>query len=273
MKRVFFTLFVLLPTVALGQNGSQLGPLHLPFEFKITVNDSNRTCDESPYPPDSSFGFDLTIDPGDTNFHLNNDTIICSEAQNLQRNPQDSIYFRMVFDTTTETIQDLTLVESFRLVQFLGGTNLYSYLELINLSYDSTSIFSPDSDLNNHLSAASYSYYSEEPSGNPPPHCESLVYVMSVNLSGNFRPATLTEGVAMPTQEQSALSLVNDNGNEFCTFPIAAHPRTLQIYTPLGVKVCSVEVPAGAAQVALSVLTRGLYFVRMDGSILRVAIR
>ena len=266
-----------MPAIAFGQAGSnQLGPLRLPFEFKITVNGMMASCSNAPG-PDSSFGsfiFDWILNPGDTNLHLSNDTITYSKSLgNPDINGASDTSFTIIFDTTAKTIQDLTLAESYNInYGGLGFTDNSSSLALTNLDYDSTSIFSLDSSLTNHLIGASNYSSWLAPSGNGPTYCDNLAYVLSVNLSGDFQPAVLWAGVAMPTASQSNMSISEYDGTVQCGFPSSDHPRALELYTTLGVKAASIEISAGQNEILLPHLTSGLYFVRMDGNMLKIAV-
>jgi hypothetical protein len=276
MKRIALLVLMLMPAMAFGQTGSnRLGPLHLPFEFKITVNGVFYPCSDAPEQDTSvgSYGLDWIINPGDTNIHLRNDTITYSKkVGNPFTNGASDSSFTMIFDTTDKTIQDLTLSESYNInYGGLGFTDYSSFVELTNLRYDSTSIFSPDSGLTDHLSVAG-SYYSWlAPTGNGPTYCDTLAYPSSVNLSGNFQPAVLWAGVAMPTVSQPNMSISNHDGTIQCGFPPSDLSRTLELYTPLGVKSATFEIPSGQTSISLPYLMSGLYFLRLDGNVIKVA--
>ncbi len=271
MKRISLLVFVLMPALAFGQAGNQLGPLHLPFEFKITVNGLFAPCiDESPYSPPTSFVFDWIIDSGDTNYHLNNDTITYNDSGSS--NVKEASYFKMIFDTTTETVRELSFAESQDYIVGFGGSDFSQSLELINLKYNSTSIFSPNSGLTNHLGEAYYYSYWEAATGNPPPECDTLVYVTSVNLSGNFQPVVLWAGVAMPAASPSTISIIDYDGTIQCTFPSSDQLRILELYTPLAMKAAAIEITSGQGSISLPNLSRGLYFLRLDGNVIKFAV-
>lgn len=228
-------------------------------------------CVESPYPIPTSFGFDWIINANDTNYRLHNDTI--SYLYWINRGGIiDSSSFQLVFDTSSGTIRDLILDESSNGTQFLGYSYSDSHLELINLRYDSSSIFSPDSQMAAHVKAIAFYCNTEEPSGNPPPQCDRLDYATSIDLLGNFRPSTLTSGIEMRPQAAQDMSLFSSAGMTFCKFAEAAHPRKLELYTELGVKTKEVDVPAGVGEIPLPVVPAGFYLLRMDQSSIKLIV-
>ncbi len=265
------------PALSFGQSPSgQIGPLRLPFAFKVTVSGILRSCSNSPEPDSSngSFVIDWTIYPGDTNLHLRNDTITSSKKRgNIQSGASDTS-LTLIFDTATRTIRTLRLAESFDINYGypLGFTDYSSFVELTNLGYDSTSIFIPDSSLSKHLTDARYASNWLAVTGNGPTYCDTLARVSSIDLAGNFRPATLKSGVATYVTANPRMSYSNQNGIGRCTFVPADHLRILEIYTPLGTEASSVDIPSGSSEASLPLLSNGLYFVRLDQYLLKIVV-
>jgi hypothetical protein len=69
------------------------------------------------------------------------------------------------------------------------------------------------------------------------------------------------------------MSVGCDNGATQCSFPSSDHARTLELYTPLGIMAANFEIQAGQSEISLPHLMSGLYFVRMDGNVTKIAVR
>lgn len=281
MKRAYLWILILIPSKVIAQTGnSQLGPLHLPFEFKINVNgifktQNNQIDHDSAMIMSSSIEIDWTVDTNDTNYHIKGDTILYSRQDGPYPVPPAS--FLLVFDSNTHSILNLSF--SSEGGEFINGnyqiSSTSSSVQLSNFAYDSSSIYTTDSSLAYHNASAAYgSWYNDPQNLSYPITSENLVSVSSMDLSGNFRPITLSNesGVGISAQPTSSISLASINGSLECSFPPSGHYRTLELYTPLGANVASFEIAPGQTELILPHLQGGLYFVRLDGAVLKIAL-
>ncbi len=180
--------------------------------------------------------------------------------------------FTLVFDSASKAITRFKPASG--LEEEGPGISSSCLVLLSNLDYDSASIFVPDSSFANHVVSAGY-VSSDDPPFDEADACnQQFIAVSSIDLSGNFRPTTLiaTSGVSMPVVPQSGMTVSIFNGAIQCSFPSSDHARTMELYSPLGVMAASLGIPAGQSEISLPHLMSGLYFVRMDGNVIKVAV-
>ncbi len=223
------------------------------------------------------------MDPSDTSYHISGDTITYSSQVGSLPSGLYSSWFNLVFDSSSKTISNVSFgyQQNFETV-WAGGTIYNTLLTdsigLTNFIYDSSSIHTTDSSLLFHQAQACYNSSGRISQGPPDPFLSqgsgTLLSVSSMTLSGSFDSITLTgtSGVAMPTASQSNISIIEYDGAVECSFSTSDQARTMELYTPLGVKAANYEILAGQSEISLPHLTSGLYFVRMDGNVIKVAV-
>lgn len=152
------------------------------------------------------------------------------------------------------------------------STYWFKSLSLRDLRYDSVSIYVDDLSLSMHLIGASYTEEENDQNQNSVYRC-SLLSVTSVALSGLFRPIVFSSPalVESDSTRMTELSIRSMEGSLFCFFGASGHYRTLELYTPVGMQVASSEIAPGQTELILPHLQSGLYFVRLDGAVLKIA--
>jgi hypothetical protein len=292
MKRIGHFVFLLLPTAAFGQSGrSHIGPFSRPLDFIVTVNGIDSIWEGEYYGntiEPSSFQLEWNMNPADSGYILSGDTI-SYYSQEAGTSLGSGIYsyiswFTLIFDSSNKTISSVSFgyQQYFQVVYGAGNTeniednSLTDSVWLANFSYDSSLIHTTDSTLLFHHGGANYNFGESPQFSFPylPTESETLISVSSMTLSGSFDSITLTatSGVTMPVVSPSGMSVNYYNGTIQCVFPSSDDARTLELYTPLGVRAASIEIPAGQSGISLPQLMSGLYFVRMDGNVIKVAI-
>ncbi|HEX5316350.1 MAG TPA: hypothetical protein VFX22_06840, partial [Candidatus Kapabacteria bacterium] len=172
--------------------------------------------------------------------------------------------FEIRFVHGTDSIASISFDTSYQLT----GPNISRSLafQISSVAYDSTMIFTTDSSSCTHNILLSWS----ESNGNTTTDFTAT----SVILSGIFRPThyTCAESVSEPAQTRESLTVATSNDGLHCSFDASDNPRTLEVYSILGIKAASISIPAGAIQGIASHLSPGFYFVRLGNQIAKAII-
>ncbi len=271
MKSLWLSISLILPSIAVAQSGSQHCPFKLPFDFSIQVHGIFHNTNElgGNDTSISTFSTGWTLDTPENSFSVHGDTISASYSE-----PYQSGSFFMEFDSSTQTISYLSIgseeeVYDYQSGQVMGATTFG--VELSIFMYDSVSIFTTDSSLSHHDADASYNQWQQNSSVFHDGYSSTLFSVSAISLSGNLRPVTLNVSTPLISSSQTVSLSYNTEERQFL-FPFSSRQRTLELYNLLGSKVESFEIPPGQSEISIPQLPSGLYFVRMDGAILKVAV-
>lgn len=286
MKWLVIFSFFILPAASFGQVSKLPKPFNSPFSIVFNVmgtfKDTSWSETQNSTSSIGNSGFSDSVwfnTPQDTSagsYHFF-DTLeyFGDTAIFIQRKPAanekfvDSLIIPL--DTTrTNVISELRYVLD---VDQAGdpGRNADEEIAFTDLRFDSTGIFFPDSLYQNHIASLAWdenaAYLPNDGYDN------SLLSVSSLDLSGIFHPTHITYPALVSELPNIGFSMTPYNGSLHCTFAPSDHLRTIELYTPLGIKAASVEVPAGNGEITLPRVASDLYFLRLENSVVKVFMR
>ncbi len=271
MKRFLFVILQFLPVVSIATPvDSMIGPFRSPLVIKITVHgifeETNDQMGNSTR--QDQFGPNVTIYASDTSaYMIRGDTIFipsCCVGRFIPTVPLSYI----VFDTLTRSMPSIFFIYDYS-DDYYHWTYGTWYVSLKSFLYDSVSIYSADSDLSSHLVYASYTSHSESHPFHNPIIDVRLDSVLGLDVSGTFARRSYFASVEYGNQE-SDISIRRIRGYLEATCGPSSHPRTLEIYSQLGVKAASYPIAPGQTSEAIAKLPSGLYFIRLEGALLKV---
>ena len=153
-----------------------------------------------------------------------------------------------------------------------GSVHYFRHFQISSLLFDDSSIYTTDSSfLYHNISMADTNFHSSYYDRYNYNYLYTNFTASSVTLSGFFRTTTFSDpSAAVAAPIPNTLSIFNFNGSIACSFDQAKRERNLEIYSPLGMKVAGVTIPAGNSQASLPKLNPGIYFVRLEGDVRKI---
>jgi hypothetical protein len=276
MKQLLIFVLTFLPSIATSMPQDSIpAPFNAPFSLVFDVIGVVDTGVPGTGCP-NGFLDSIYVNPQSTSqytqYTMSGDSIFWDNG--FSPGPQWGDEMLLILDSVRGEIAELTMSTGYAVNDGLSYTIWNKSLSLKNLHYDSSSIYFDDSLLSEHYNGASYSYSENDAgTGNTLASCR-LVSVSLVALSGIFRPIRLSYP-ALVEQTSSPLSNISVRfieGSLFCSFNSSDYTRTLELYTPLGIQVGNYEIAPGQTSAAIPPLAAGLYFIRMDGVVVKVAV-
>ncbi|MDP4287016.1 MAG: hypothetical protein Q8922_03685 [Bacteroidota bacterium] len=142
---------------------------------------------------------------------------------------------------------------------------------LFGLTYDSASIQCPQLGVGQMLSLQCEKRYCHH-IGPGDGHKSTLLGTYSADLSGIFPPTHLTNGTSAVREvtQLRSLSIRSLGGSIECAFASSPNPRTLEVFTPLGVRITEQSIAVGETSATIPRLPSGLYFIHMEGALVKV---
>jgi hypothetical protein len=255
-------------------------PWKLPFTIKVHAIGNLHNYSTNP-PTNQGVVTDtlnFEFGPDSSDCSITNDTLRSYSAFN-DTSFSSILYvddqFTIVFEHGKDFIFSLDWTRTQYDGSLHGGVSAQTFLRISNfkifsLSFDDTSIFTSDSSFCDHTISIvdSDQAYSQN---------DTQVYYFtatSADLSGIFRPThyTCAASVSEPAQTSESLTVATSNDGLHCTFASSDNPRTLEVYSILGVRAASSTISAGAAQGIALHLSPGFYFVRLGNQIAKTII-
>jgi hypothetical protein len=277
-------LLLLLPISASAQGNARC-PLNLPF--RITVEVSGRYAGYMTWStPNSPAVYDTTSE--------NNYYVFMIDTTNKRSNVSfsgDSIQYTefdtamtsgfgfdttwngsIHFDTAHGIITTLTL--TINTVHQLSDGEYQSAqtFECQNIRYGSDSIFKDGPIPDNNVLVESDDWYQVEHEAPPTNTTVSSGNDLMGGTMQVFGSAKAQSSVAAGSISTFSMLMEFTPSSLHFSFLALDHSRIMELYTPLGIKVGSYEIAAGQSELPLPHLTSGLYFVRMEGAIIKVAV-
>ncbi|HET6402451.1 MAG TPA: hypothetical protein VFH95_13795 [Candidatus Kapabacteria bacterium] len=286
MKRLLLVVFFFMPpaTNPAWAQGNSACPLKLPFEIALriagTYFDTTYSTDSSQAPTAQKFSYQesysVRIDTQFTksSYRFQNDSLTfgMTDTSNVFFSPVTVSYrIGIKFDTQTSAITDLSIEYS----EDSGGFNsqfAHNWRVICDsFHYTRDSIVVTDPNFVRNVVALSDSSFWFNAEDVPPfyDYYSSLELISGTpQITGSvISPLSVSQIAA-----SSPFSIWMMNNAIKCSFSVLTHPRTLEFYTPLGLKAASFEIAPGQSELSLPHLQSGLYFVRLDGAVLKVAV-
>jgi len=286
LLRIMLSVFALLIAITsvFAQANKLLVPFSSPFLMNIQVNETDYDTSWHSFVGSARIGPDtvhdmMTVYPFDTVFsrfdsnilYMHSDTLKVVKGGAGMDISESYKSFLIVFDSShNNAIKELTYLN------MVSGarnniSNINQGVTLIDLRFDSSGIYFSDSGYSQHVSSVwrSQGFNDLNDGGNI-----QLISVSSIDLSGIFHSTHLENSLDLvsnnPPSQGLSINLVK--GYLDCSFSQSDHSRVLEVYTPIGVKAASLEITAGCREISLPRLASGLYFLRVGGEMLKVAV-
>ena len=247
-------------------------PIRTPFTIGVQINGERGigifTFDSHTGGYDQSDGgttvdtlrFQIRVDTLAEHFTYssNSDTLNCQYTS-----PTDTLVISFV--ERTHTVSKIHYVREHS--GFINGMDTLSRqgFELVNLKYDSTSIFTSFPTLSECLDTC-WDYYSESQYHHGSD--AALISISSIDLFSVFRPIHLSNQASVNRNVvglNSSLSIQPIHGLLECTFDPSEHSRILEVYSPLGVRIGCIEIAPEQQSIMIPRLGVGLFFFRLNG--------
>lgn len=240
----------------------QPGPLQLPSQIiahAVGTEDSGGLS----FPSSQDFWWSVSNAPVINNVLQVSDSYYGHEdipPQTLN----SSSSFEISFVHGTDSIASISFDTSYQLIG-PGYTRSLTF-QISSVVYDSTMIFTTDSSFCTHNISLAWS----ESGGNSTTDFTAT----SATLSGIFRPThyTCAESVSEPKASDARLTVAASNHSLLCSFDASDHPRTLEAYSILGMKVASSQILSGTTAATIAPLAPGFYLIRLENEVAKAII-
>ncbi len=157
---------------------------------------------------------------------------------------------------------------------FMPGVSKSFYFRMSTVLFTDTSMFTMDSSFSAHniqtRNDETDNYFTFSGGISYIDHKDFTA--SSVILTGLFRTTTFSDppSIVAGASPSNNIGIYNSNGSLACSFDRSERERTLDVFSPLGIKLAAVNIPPATDRVSLPHLQPGFYFLRLEGNVRKV---